>query len=159
MAILKMPFYGYKHEVACNTFTAPLHHLKITAQQPSRLKMVKHAQTRGPSPVTRALHKMPKMMRESFSAVQLEALEGALGQQNRIHKIDYRVSLPWFGRRAYITLLAGEERRSLARLQDEGQIAICRVAMTYGIAMTVILGLMLVSGYVFFYSLNEIFYK
>ena len=55
-------------------------------------------------------------------ADQLVALSLASVPANSPHVIDYRVSVPFFGKRFYVTLLAGRERRSLARLAGEGQL-------------------------------------
>lgn len=105
----------------------------------------------------RALHRIPEPLRATFTPDQLTALERALRPQNREHVVDYRVSLPWFGRRVYITLLAGPENRSLDRLRAEGQVAAGRIAATYGTAMAGIIGLMIVSGSVLVYSISKIF--
>lgn len=103
----------------------------------------------------RAMQQMPEVMRDSFSAAQLEAFKQALRNNSRKHQIDYRVSVPWLGRRTYVTLLAGAESRSIERLRDEGQITPSRIATVYGIGFSLIVGLMLLSGTLFLYSVNK----
>ena len=103
----------------------------------------------------RLTRQMPRDILTTFTPVQLAALENGLKQKTGRHRIDFRVSLPWFGRRHYIALLVGRENRSIERLQREGQVAIGRVAGTYGAALFLIGGLMLVSASIFVYSISK----
>ena len=70
----------------------------------------------------RLMSRLPVQTSQSLTADQLVALSLASVPANSPHVIDYRVSVPFFGKRFYVTLLAGRERRSLARLAGEGQL-------------------------------------
>ena len=72
---------------------------------------------------TRVLAKIPPEIRRTFTPIQMGALAHALRPSPLHHAIDYRVSLPLFGRRFYFTMLLGRERRSLERLRKEGQLS------------------------------------
>ncbi len=87
----------------------------------------------------RMMARIPHPLRASFSPEQLAALAQASVPVNSPHAIDYRVSFPLFGKRFYVTLLAGRERRSLSRLAAEGQIRFAQITTLY--AMFVGLGL------------------
>lgn len=52
---------------------------------------------------------------------QIDWLEEKIGARTTRHAINYRVSTAVVGRRFYLTVLAGAEKRSLRRLQEEGQ--------------------------------------
>ncbi|MGF1610110.1 MAG: hypothetical protein ACFCUQ_11985 [Kiloniellales bacterium] len=59
---------------------------------------------------------LPSHIRNSFTAEQNAALaEAARRCKWGTHQTDIRLSLPLFGKRYYLVLLAGEERRSKAR--------------------------------------------
>ncbi|MGL4396295.1 MAG: hypothetical protein ACRCS9_07145 [Hyphomicrobium sp.] len=47
------------------------------------------------------------------------------------------MSIPVFGRRYYLTVFFGRERRSLTRLLEEGQIDLSRISATYAAAIGV----------------------
>lgn len=67
----------------------------------------------------RALHgRLSPTVRQSFTTQQIEALRVAAGELYQgAHALDMRLSLPLgFKRRLYLVLLAGQERRSRARL-------------------------------------------
>lgn len=108
------------------------------------------------SAFTHMLSQMPAATVATFDAAQLRALSLALQQSNRQHRLDFRVSLPWFGSRIYFALLAGDERRSLDRLQREGQITVGRIALTYAAACALIFTLMILSATVFVYAMSKI---
>lgn len=76
---------------------------------------------------------------------QLDAISDALTPDPPSHVIDYRVSIPFMGRRFYITLLAGRERRSLTRLAREAQLHARHIATFYAVLLLV-LGCLTVSG-------------
>ena len=61
-------------------------------------------------------------VRSTFSVEQMYALAHALRPAIRRHALEYRVSLPFFGRRFYVALFAGPERRTLDRLEASGQL-------------------------------------
>ena len=114
----------------------------------------------GPGPdnaaFTHMISQLPAATIATFDAAQLSALSLALQPSKRQHRLDFRVSLPWFGSRFYVALLAGDERRSLDRLQREGQITVGRIGLTYAAACALILTLMLLSASVFVYAITKI---
>lgn len=63
-------------------------------------------------------------VRSTFSVEQMCALAHALRPVVRRHELEYRASLPLFGRRFYVALFAGRERRTLARLERSGQLGL-----------------------------------
>lgn len=71
-----------------------------------------------PTPaLQRVLRRLPQDLRHSFTPAQLAALDQALDANNpTLHSINLRLTL--FGR-AYLVLLAGPERRNLARRAEE----------------------------------------
>lgn len=71
---------------------------------------------------------VPEEITQTFSDQQLVALSLASIPRVSPHVIDYRVSIPFFGKRYYLTVLAGRERRSRARLAREGQLMSGQVA-------------------------------
>ncbi len=70
----------------------------------------------------RLMQRIPPHVRATLTREQIVAISKASVPQNSPHLVDYRVSLPFFGKRFYVTLLAGRERRSRARLAREGQL-------------------------------------
>ena len=61
------------------------------------------------------LKRLPGDVAASFTTEQLAALRRAVAPAR--HAVDIRLSLPFLGRRHYVVLLAGRERRPLARLE------------------------------------------
>lgn len=101
----------------------------------------------------RMIRRLPATVRDSFTPEQLDAISDALIPDPPSHLVDYRVSIPFFGRRYYVTLLAGRERRSLARLAREAQLRAKHIAMFYSVMLLLltcisVIGLVLL-GYVF----------
>lgn len=90
---------------------------------------------KGPFNYERMLRRLPANVRASLTAEQLDAISDALIPDPPSHGIDYRVSIPFFGRRFYVTLLAGRERRSLARLAREAQLHAKHVAIFYSVLL------------------------
>lgn len=91
--------------------------------------------------LARLLAALPPSAGSKFNSEQLAALDIAVARTRPRpgkHKIDYRVSLPILGRRYYLVLLAGKERRTLARIHSEGQNTAWRMSMAYAILMTAI---------------------
>ena len=76
----------------------------------------------------RMMANVPEEITQTFSDQQLVALSLASIPRVSPHVIDYRVSIPFFGKRYYLTVLAGRERRSRARLAREGQLMSGQVA-------------------------------
>lgn len=70
------------------------------------------------------LARMPHDVQSSFTHDQIRALHTAT-QQLRWgqHSLDMRLSLPVLGRRMYLVLIGGSERRSPERLIQEGRMA------------------------------------
>ncbi len=91
--------------------------------------------------LARLLSGLPMGARVFFTPEQLAALDVAIvrtRQRPNTHKIDYRVSVPLFGRRYYFVLLAGKERRTLARIRSEGHTETWRLTLAYAILMSAI---------------------
>ncbi len=61
------------------------------------------------------LKRLPRDVAATFTTEQLAALERAVAPSR--HAVDIRLSLPFLGRRRYVVLLAGRERRPRARLE------------------------------------------
>lgn len=70
----------------------------------------------------RLMARIPIELHHTFTRQQLVALSRASVPINSPHAVNVRVSVPFFGKRFYVTLLAGRERRSLKRLTAEGQL-------------------------------------
>ncbi|WP_374384797.1 hypothetical protein [Dongia sp.] len=70
------------------------------------------------------LRKLPQDVRDSLTPEQTAAISRvAQGSIQRRHPIDFRVSMPLlFGERAYLVLLIGKEKRSVARRQIDRQL-------------------------------------
>ena len=90
----------------------------------------------------RLIANMPVEARRSFSQEQLAALSLASTPKNSPHIIDYRVSIPFFSKRFYLTVLAGRERRSHIRLAAEGQLPSVQVAQLDPTILTIILAVL-----------------
>ena len=68
----------------------------------------------------RLLEALPVEVRGSLNEEQREALVAAARTQGwSNHSTDIRLSIPFLGRRYYLVLLGGEERRNKARLASE----------------------------------------
>ena len=66
------------------------------------------------------LANVPQDVAASFTASQLEAIEGAIENRSRRRlPLDIRVSIPFFRRRFFLVFLGGPEKRSLERLKRE----------------------------------------
>jgi len=92
----------------------------------------------------------------SFTPSQLNALAAVSKPSPGQHWIDYRVSLPIFGRRIYLTILAGRERRSLTRLKHEGQISLAITSISYVVTTWMIASALIVSLVTVLYILKTI---
>ncbi len=84
------------------------------------------------------LRRLPANILSTLTPLQLDAISDALIPDAPTHAIDYRVSIPFFGKRFYITLLAGRERRSLARLAREAQLHAKHIGAFYAFALLVL---------------------
>lgn len=65
------------------------------------------------------LGRLPAQVTETLTAEQKEAIRRAVAAPWVKHDVNIRVSMPWFGRRFYLTVVGGEERRPLDRLAEE----------------------------------------
>ena len=93
---------------------------------------------RRPFQYERVLAKLPPAVRDSLTPQQLECISDALIPDPPRHAIDYRTSIPFFGRRFYVTLLVGRERRSLERLAREAQLRARHVAIVYSVLLMLV---------------------
>ena len=105
----------------------------------------------------RLIRSIPNDLLATFTPEQLTAIKRGLDHPGSRHRVDFRVSVPWFGRRYYIALFTGHENRSLERLQREGQVAVGRVAGTYGAAMLIVGACMFLTASVCVYSVSKLF--
>lgn len=97
-----------------------------------------------PAPKPPAAHRIPADILELLSEAQRQRLIDAVTPRQSPHRIDFRTSIPFFGRRYYLTILAGPERRSLERLLSEGQIGQGKQLFVYGLLACAALLLMIV---------------
>lgn len=89
----------------------------------------------------RLLQAIPASAGIGFSSQHLAALDAAIERTKPRpgkHSLDFRVSLPVLGRRYYMVLLGGKERRSRARLAAEGQDAARRLWIGYSLLVSVL---------------------
>ncbi|MEH2295568.1 hypothetical protein, partial [Nostoc sp.] len=72
------------------------------------------------APTFKTSSKISPQIADSFTDEQLKAIQRGFGSQaGNSHSLDIRVSVPIPGLRFYLVLLAGSERRSQQRLQNE----------------------------------------
>ncbi len=93
---------------------------------------------RRPFQYERMLAKLPPAVRDSLTPQQLDCISDALIPDPPRHAFDYRASIPFFGRRFYVTLLVGRERRSLERLAREAQLRARHVAIVYSVLLMLV---------------------
>lgn len=79
----------------------------------------------------RLLAGLPVGVKTSFTNAQLAVLSQACKPPPPRHWLDYRVSVPFFGARFYLTVFFGKERRSENRLKAEGYLGIKKVSLFY----------------------------
>lgn len=89
----------------------------------------------------RLLKRLPEEHRRAFTEEQLRALALASIPPPPNHQIEYRVSVPFFGKRFYVTLFVGRERRVRSRLVAEGQMPVAQILKPDPVAWTLILAL------------------
>ena len=93
----------------------------------------------------RMLQRMPTEVSTTFSAAQIQAIESALVP--RSHVIDLRLSLPFFGRGAYLVLAAGPNRRAHYRnLQNRNPMVMPAVCASVVVGAAAIFGLVQFNG-------------
>ena len=95
-----------------------------------------------PPHLVRILKAMPSELRDSFTLEQLRAISAATKAPNGHHWVDVRASIPVPGRRIYLNLQIGRERRSMARLRDEGQVDGMLTVIIYIVATMIFLSLL-----------------
>ena len=89
--------------------------------------------------------RIPPPIAAGFSDQQLMAIRMAYGARTRgAHWIDLRTSLPLFGKRIYLVLLAGSERRSRQRRQLDRKSH--PLAMAGNLVAMMLFGLMLLAA-------------
>lgn len=86
------------------------------------------------------LRRVPGEVLAALAPAQREALIAALAAPAGSHRLELRASVPCLGRRYYVTVLAGRERRSLERLAREGQLDVGRALAVYAVIGAVLLG-------------------
>lgn len=79
----------------------------------------------------RLLTKLPPGIRASLNEGQLDAISVALIPEPTQHPFNYRISVSLLGRRYYLAILAGRERRAHGRLLEGGHVAAQRLAAFY----------------------------
>ena len=93
----------------------------------------------------RLLQRMSTEVSVTFSAAQIQAIESALVP--RAHVIDMRLSLPFFGRGAYLVMAAGPNRRAHYRnLQNRHPLVVPAVCASVAVGAAVIFGLVQLNG-------------
>ncbi len=69
--------------------------------------------------IERFLMNLPPEVASSFSDTQLAAIQRALGSGWSRHPVEIRRTIPFFGRRYFIVVLGGVERRSDERIRAD----------------------------------------
>lgn len=85
---------------------------------------------------------IPGDVRAQLSEEQVLRLVRALKPEPANHGLALKASFRWFGARYYLACFGGEERRSLSRLEEEGQLG----AVPVGFTFFIVLGLVAVYG-------------
>ncbi|WP_394139195.1 hypothetical protein [Vibrio chagasii] len=67
--------------------------------------------------VTQFYRVLQQETQQSLSEEQRQAIEKAVNQVGLVakHSVDIRISFPWFGKRYYVVLLGGRDRRTAER--------------------------------------------
>ncbi len=107
----------------------------------------------------RLLAALPHTAGAKLTNMQMAALDVAIARTRPkagSHKLDYRVSVPFFGKRYYFVVKGGEERRSQDRIAKEGLNAPWRVSIAYTVLMGVIATTGLMAVIVLLYLLKSI---
>lgn len=79
----------------------------------------------------RMMKRLPDSVHEDLADTQKEALAFSAAaaraeEWTSSHGLDFRYSVPWFGGRYYLRLIAGRERRPLSRVSSETSNGIAR---------------------------------
>lgn len=105
----------------------------------------------------RMVSRMPAASRATFTPEQMAVLSQISKPPPTRHWIDYRVSLPFFGGRYYLTLLFGKERRLLSRIKSEGQASVTKTSIVYVAILWFLITIGLISGILFLYLVKSAF--
>ncbi|MDX2158473.1 MAG: hypothetical protein SFW09_18390 [Hyphomicrobiaceae bacterium] len=105
----------------------------------------------------RLLSRMPSEVVASFTATQLSALASGFGQERAPHLVDFLVSLPLLGRRYYLRVYLGRERRSYERLLREGQISLARTVLVWSGLAWMLVSLLVLGSLVTLYLVKSYF--
>jgi hypothetical protein len=89
---------------------------------------------------SRMLSQIPDSPELHFTPEQLAILSRVTRRPQARHIISHRSSIWFFGKRYYLTVFFGREKRNKKRLQDEGQLAVRNVGIAYG-AMAILTAL------------------
>lgn len=103
----------------------------------------------------RMLAKLPVEARGSFSPAQLAILAEASRPPPPRHWIDYRVSLPFFGARFYLTIFFGKERRQLGRIRSEGQESLTKASIFYVLVLWILISIGMIACLVSLYAVKS----
>jgi hypothetical protein len=85
----------------------------------------------------RLIGRLPSNLLSTFSPEQLRYLAIATLPAPSPHIVEYRASIWFFGKRFYLTVYLGRERRKLERLYAEGQLAARRLTIAYSVMATI----------------------
>lgn len=105
----------------------------------------------------RILKRLPEEHLRALTQQQLIALSLASLPSVAPHILDYRVSLPFFGRRYYLSFLAGREQRSRARLVADGQLPVGQLLRLNPIAWSLLLSLLVFGTMITLYIVKSMF--
>ena len=85
----------------------------------NRAVSVQPGSVRAPAALESCLSQIESRVAQSFSAEQLRALEIMLEQRRtKRHKLDLQTGFSWGGKRYYLSVFFGRDRRSLVRKPD-----------------------------------------
>ncbi|MGH1418941.1 MAG: hypothetical protein ACRBCJ_08805 [Hyphomicrobiaceae bacterium] len=103
----------------------------------------------------RLLQNIPENVRYSFTTDQLAGLSAANLTPQTSHFVDYCASIPWFGRRFYIRMLLGTERRNRTRLRSEGQISLPKTSILFFAIIFIVSSLALFGSVIVLYLIKS----
>lgn len=96
------------------------------------------------------------LSRYTLSRDQLQAIASIIAPDAGRHGLDFKASVPLLpGKRFYVRLLPGTERRSAARLDREGQTKLHRVALVHGAIVLLFFGYAVFGAFCFAYLLKS----
>ena len=96
------------------------------------------------------------LMRTPAEPNELSAYANVFAQTRSADQIfDYRISMPFFGRRYYFRCFAGNERRAPVRLAAEGQSGIAKTSIAAAIAVWTFVSMAFFGTAVFLYLVKS----